>query len=143
MLTVKQEWEEAADDESILAWARKWGSLLVEDWNNPIWTSGYTQGQKEFLDKMRGLREGNPVPDNLPPEMVQYANAVEILEKNLRFITYNMIAEPAMAAKITEKELLDIAAKQIAPVITNFIEVDTEELENGNINFIFNLVIVQ
>lgn len=142
MLTVKQEWLDALTDEDKLVWAKKWGDLLVEDFQNPIWTSGYTQGQKELLDKMRGLKMGNPVTGDVPPELEEYASAVEVIKQTLKFISFNLIADAAVAERISREELLEIAAQQISPVITHYIDVQAEELEDGKVNFVFTLVLV-
>ncbi len=142
MLTVKQEWHDALTDEDKLVWAKKWGDLLVEDFQNPIWTSGFTQGQKELLEKIRGLKMGNPVTGDIPEELHDYATAVEVIKQTLKFISFNLIASAEVAEKISREELLEIAAKNISPVITNFIDVQAEEMEDGKINFVFNLVLV-
>ena len=44
MISVRKEWKAIKSDEEMLVWAKKWGGLLMETWNNPIFVEGQSGG---------------------------------------------------------------------------------------------------
>ncbi len=143
MISVRKEWEVCETDTDKLAWAKKWGDLLMETYQNPMWTAGHTQGTKELLAVLKNISRGD-VPDvPLPEEIEGYAIALETLKKTIKVVSFSIKVEESIMPNLEESRLLQVAAEQIATGILPFIDMEVEEQEDeGLVNFNFNLVLV-
>lgn len=142
MISVKREWKECKTDEERLAWANKWGDLLMEDYQNPIWVSGHTQGMKEYSTLLKKIKAGEKIEQVLPIELQEYASALETLHANLKVVTFNVTVEEAALPNVDEDMIMKVAAEQMSNVIVKYTRVETEELENGDVKFSYNIVLV-
>ena len=142
MITVRKEWEAVKTDEEMLAWAKSWGPLLMETYQHPIWVSGHTQGKKEFLETLDKLRAGEEVPGKLEPQLEAYASAVETLNKSFKVINFYITVEQSALPNLDEDKLMQVAAEQISNCLTQNLYVEHEEQENGDVKFIYHLIIL-
>lgn len=142
MISVRKEWEAAETDTDKLAWAKKWGDLLMETYQNPMWTAGHTQGTKEVLALVSNIRKGN-VPDiPLPEELQQYVTDVVTLAKSLKTITFSIKVEESALPNLDEEKIKEVACEQVAQGIYPFIEVEMLELDTGMVEFNYNIVVI-
>lgn len=142
MITVRKEWEAVKTDEEMLAWAKSWGPLLMETYQNPIWVSGHTQGKKELLATLDKLRIGDEVEGKLEPQLEAYASAVDTLNKSFKVINFYITVEESALPNLDEGKLMEVAAEQISNCLTQNLYVEHEELENGDMKFIYHLIIL-
>jgi len=144
MLSVRKEWLEAETDTDRLAWANKWGDLLMEDFQNPIWTAGYAQCRKEFIALLEKIRKNEEEIDmeDLEEEVQAYVRAIDIVSQKLKYVSFNIDAGPEVLHNLDEETLKEIAAEQMAKVLIRHITIDTEDLPGDNIRFHFNLTMV-
>lgn len=143
MISVRKEWEAIKTDEEMLAWAKSWGPLLMETYQNPIWVSGYTQGRKELLGTLDKLREGEEVTVKLEPQLEAYASAVDTLNKNFKVINFYINVEQAVLPNLDEDKLMEVAAEQISGALVKNLYVEQEEQENGDVRFVYHLIILE
>lgn len=142
MISVRKEWEAAETDTDKLAWAKKWGDLLMETYQNPMWTAGHTQGTKEVLALVSNIRKGN-VPDiPLPEELQQYVTDVVTLAKSLKTISFSIKVEESALPNLDEDKIKEVACEQVAQGIYPFIEVEMLELDTGMVEFNYNIVVI-
>lgn len=142
MISVRKEWEAAQTDTDKLAWAKKWGGLLIETYQNPIWTAGHTQGTKEVLALVSNIRKGK-VPDiPLPEELQQYVTDVVTLAKSLKTISFSIKVEESALPNLDEDKIKEVACEQVAQGIYPFIEVEMLELDTGMVEFNYNIVVI-
>jgi hypothetical protein len=105
LISVRKEWEAAETDTDKLGWAEKWGDLLMETYQNPIWTAGHTQGTKEVLALVSNIRKGK-VPDiPLPEELQQYVTDVVTLAKSLKTISFSIKVEESALPNLDEDKI--------------------------------------
>lgn len=142
MITVRKDWEAIKTDEEMLAWAKSWGPLLMETYQNPIWVSGFTQGKKELLATLDKLREGEEVEGQLEPQLEAYASAVDTLNKSFKVINFYIVVEEKLLPTLDEDMLMKVAAEQISECLTQNLYVEHEELENGDMKFIYHLILL-
>jgi|688.fasta_scaffold377113_2 hypothetical protein len=128
--TVRDEWVQAETDEQILVWAKKWGWLLCEDFQNPIWLEGFAKGKKAYTEEL-ALEEG------------ELEAAVEIFRSKVKILTFNVEAEYSILASIEEKQIREAAANMMADALADHITMEMEELKNGNVMFTFYLTVVR
>lgn len=140
MLSVRQEWKKVKSDEDLLAWAKKWGSLLMETFQNPIWTSGYAEGKKDIYSALELVNKGE-YPDVMDPIIEQYANALAIINKNVKVVQFFLQGSREVMMELEEDKLMEIAAEEMAKQLVKHIRLDMEE-ENDVVKFYFNLVMV-
>lgn len=142
MISVRKEWEAVKSDEEMLKWAKSWGPLLMETYQNPIWKSGFTQGKKELLETLDRLRHGEIVHVQLEPQLEAYASAVETLNKTFKVINFHITVEEAVLPNLDEDRLMKVAADQISEALIKNLYVEHEEQENGDMKFIYHLIIL-
>lgn len=136
MITVRKEWKNISSDEEMLQWAKKWGALLMETWNNPIYTAGHTEGKKEILTQLDQVAEGN-IPQAAPVQVQNYAEALNVISQNLKILSFTLKS----SLKIEEETLRSVAASEMAKKLADFIEIDVEYKDE--IHYHFNLVMVE
>ncbi|NDD84074.1 hypothetical protein EBZ38_07345 [bacterium] len=141
MISVRKEWRECNSDEELLAWAKKWGTLLMEDFQNPIWTSGYTNGQKSILNTLEAIRDGKDVDSN-EDVINAYKSAIDIISSKLKIVSFNIQATEEALHTLDQDELTKIAAEEMSKQLAKYINMDVEELDNNMVNFSFTLVMV-
>ena len=142
MISVRKDWEAAKTDEELLEWAKTWGALLMETYQNPIWVSGHTQGKKELLATLDKLRAGEEVTTALEPQLEAYASAVDTLNRSFKVINFYINVEEAALPNLDEDQLMRVAAEQISQCLTQNLYVEHEEQENGDVKFIYHLIIL-
>lgn len=121
MKTVKKEWEEATTPEAQQLWATKWADLLLETWNNPIWTAGYHTARRDIEDQMELLEQGE-YPDKFISEKLEsYANALRIMSSTLSVISGQVRGEGK-----TPEELIDLAIDKISNHLSQYMDFDEE-----------------
>lgn len=140
MLSVRQEWKKVKSDEDLLAWAKKWGSLLMETFQNPIWTSGYTEAKKDIYSTLELVNKGE-YPDVMDPIIEEYARALSIISKNVKVVQFFLQGSKEVMLELEEERLLEIAAEEMAKQLVKHIRMDIEE-EEDTVKFYFNLVMV-
>ena len=143
MISVRKDWEAIKTDEEMLKWAKSWGPLLMETYQNPIWVSGFTQGRKELLAILDKLREGEEVTVKLEPQLEAYASAVDTLNKNFKVINFYINVEQAVLPNLDEDKLMEVAAEQISGALVKNLYVEQEEQENGDVRFVYHLIILE
>lgn len=136
MISVRKEWKDVSSDEEMLQWAKKWGSLLMETWNNPIYTAGHAEGKKEVLTQLDQVAEGN-IPQVAPVQVQNYAEALNVISQNLKILSFTLKS----SLKIEEEALRSVAASEMAKKLADFIEIDVEYKDE--IHYHFNLVMVE
>lgn len=142
MISVRKEWKAIKSDEEMLVWAKKWGGLLMETWNNPIFVAGHSEGKKAVLRQMDQIAEGE-YPDGVIPEQVEnYAEALDLISKNLRVLSFTLKGSKEVMSRIDDEALKNIAAEEMAKKLSEFVEIDAEDIE-GELHFHFNLVMVE
>ena len=142
MISVRKEWEAAETDTDKLAWAKKWGDLLMETYQNPMRTAGHTQGTKEVLALVANIRKGK-IPDiPLPEELQQYVTDVVTLAKSLKTISFSIKVEESALPNLDEDKIKEVACEQVAQGIYPFIEVEMLELDTGMVEFNYNIVVI-
>jgi hypothetical protein len=127
--SVREEWLQAESDEQILAWAKKWGWLLCEDYQNPIWTEGFTKGK-------------NSVFEELEAEEDEVSLALDIFRKKIKILTFNVEAEYSILASLEESEIRKAAADLMVDALADQIRMEVEKLENS-VMFTFYLTLVR
>lgn len=142
MISVRNEWLECKTDEDRLKWANKWGDLLMEDFQNPIWVSGHTQGIREYTALLKKIKAGEEIDHAIPEELQEYQSALETLHKTLKVVTFTINVEKDTLPKVDEEVLLKVAADQMAGMLAQYTEIDAEELENGDVKFTYSLILV-
>ena len=142
MISVRKEWQAIKSDEEMLEWSKKWGPLLMETYQNPIWVSGHTQGKKELLTTLDKLRAGEEVTETLEPQLEAYASAVETLNRNFKVINFYINVDQSALPNLDEDMLMKVAAEQISECLTQNLYVEHEEQENGDMKFIYHLIIL-
>jgi len=115
----------------------------METYQNPIWVSGFTQGRKELLSTLDKLREGEEVTVKLEPQLEAYASAVDTLNKNFKVINFYINVEQAVLPNLDEDKLMEVAAEQISGALVKNLYVEQEELENGDVRFVYHLIILE
>lgn len=136
MISVRKEWKDVSSDEEMLQWAKKWGALLMETWNNPIYTAGHTEGKNEVLTQLDQVAEGN-IPQVAPVQVQNYAEALNVISQNLKILSFTLKS----SLKIEEEALRSVAASEMAKKLADFIEIDVEYKDE--IHYHFNLVMVE
>lgn len=143
MISVRKEWEAIENDTDKLAWANKWGDLLMETYQNPMWTSGHTQGTKEVLALLANIRNGDVPAIPLPHELQQYIVDMETLAKSIKTISFSIKVEEEVLPNLDENKLKEVACNQVAEGIYPFIEVEVEELEEtGLVEFNYSIAVI-
>jgi|LakMenE01Jun11ns_1017448.scaffolds.fasta_scaffold9916662_8 hypothetical protein len=141
MISVRKEWRACNSDTELLAWAKKWGALLMEEFQNPIWASGYTTGKKSVLDVLEAIRDGKDV-EVTEDALNAYKSALEIVTSRIKIVSFNIQATEQALETLDQEELTQIAAEEMAKQLAKYIQMDVEELDNNMVNFTFNLVMV-
>lgn len=136
MISVRNEWKEVSSDEEMLQWAKKWGSLLMETWNNPIYRAGHTEGKKEVLTQLDQVAEGN-IPQVAPVQVQNYAEALNVISQNLKILSFTLKSNVEMG----EETLRSVAASEMAKKLADFVEIEVEYKDE--IHYNFNLVMVE
>jgi len=121
MKTVKKEWEEASTPEEQQAWATKWADLLLETWNNPIWTAGYHRARMDIEDQMEMLEQGE-YPDKLVTDKLEgYIHSLKVMSSSL-----SVISGRVCDAGKTPEELIDMALEKIAAHMSQYMDFDEQ-----------------
>jgi hypothetical protein len=140
MISVRKEWKSIKSDEEMLEWAKKWGSLLMETFQNPIWTSGFAKGQEKVYEELEMINCGE-YPDEMTPVLEEYAKALSIVKQNIKVIQFFLQGSKEVMFELDEDKLMEIAAEEMAKQLVKHIRMDIEEEEDG-VKFYFNLVMV-
>lgn len=140
MISVRKEWKQIKSDEDLLAWTKKWGSLLMETFQNPIWASGYTEGVKSVHTKLEAMNKGE-YADDMDPVLEEYAKALSLIQKNIKVIQFFLTGSKEVMFNLDEDKLMAIAAEEMSKQLVKHIQMDVEEEEN-DVKFYFNLVMV-
>lgn len=121
MKTVKKEWEEVKTPEDAANWANKWAPLLLETWNNPIYTSGYHRARMDIEEQLEMLEQGEYPDKFVTDKLENYAKALHLINSTLRVIkgTVNIPNK-------TPEELIDIALENITDHLSQYLEYDDE-----------------
>jgi hypothetical protein len=91
---------------------------------------------------MDQIAEGE-YPDGAIPEQVEnYAEALDLISKNLRVLSFTLKGSREVMSRIDDEALKNIAAEEMAKKLTEFVEIDTESVED-ELHFHFNLVMVE
>lgn len=142
MLSVRREWTEAKTEADKLKWADKWGDLLMETYQNPMWTAGHTQATKEFLAILRNIKAGNKPEVALPQEILDYAEALHMVTSDLKVVSFKITAQNDMLHKLDEAVFRKVAIDQMAAALMPYLYIEENELENGDVEFTYNLTMV-
>lgn len=140
MISVRKEWKAIKSDEDLLNWSKKWGPLLMETFQNPIWTSGYTEAKKDIYSTLELLNKGQ-YPDVMDPVIEEYAKALSIISKNIKVVQFFLQGSKEVMFELEEDRLMEIAAEEMAKQLVKHIHMDIEEDED-EVKFYFNLVMV-
>ena len=140
MISVRKEWKAIKSDEDLLNWSKKWGPLLMETFQNPIWTSGYTEAKKDIYGTLELLNKGQ-YPDVMDPVIEEYAKALSIISKNIKVVQFFLQGSKEVMFELEEDRLMEIAAEEMAKQLVKHINMDIEEDED-EVKFYFNLVMV-
>lgn len=140
MISVRREWKEVKSDEDLLAWAKKWGALLMETFQNPIWTSGYTEAKKDIYSTLELVNSGE-YPDIMDPPIEEYAKALSLISKNIKVVQFFLQGSKEVMFELDEDKLMEIAAEEMAKQLVKHIRMDIEE-QDEDVKFYFNLVMV-
>ena len=140
MISVRKEWKAIKSDEDLLNWSKKWGPLLMETFQNPIWTSGYTEAKKDIYSTLELLNKGQ-YPDVMDPVIEEYAKALSIISKNIKVVQFFLQGSKEVMFELEEDRLMEIAAEEMAKQLVKHIRMDIEEDED-EVKFYFNLVMV-
>ena len=140
MISVRKEWKAIKSDEDLLNWSKKWGPLLMETFQNPIWTSGYTEAKKDIYSTLELLNKGQ-YPDVMDPVIEEYAKALSIISKNIKVVQFFLQGSKEVMFELEEDRLMEIAAEEMAKQLVKHIRMDIEEQEE-DVKFYFNLVMV-
>lgn len=139
MKTVRKEWEAAKTPEERLAWADKWGDMLLETFQNPIWTEGYAYGENHICEQMEMVANGE-YPDNMHPMVDLFAETLETVRKQITVVSFKVHGEKGMQMDL--EEIKKQAAASIASVLANHINMDMEETDDETILH-FNIVMIE
>lgn len=139
MISVRKEWKEISSDEEMLAWAKKWGALLMETWNNPIFVAGHTEGKKSVLHQLDQVAAGE-YPDNPPDQVLNYAEALQLISQNLKVLSFTLKSEKDFSIDTTT--LKKLAADEMAKKLVDFVDIDVETTDTEK-HYHFNLVMVE
>jgi hypothetical protein len=140
MISVRKEWKSIKSDEEMLAWTKKWGSLLMETFQNPIWASGHTKGKEEVYEELEMLNRGE-YPDDLSPVLEEYAKALSIIKKNIKVVQFFLQGSKEVMFELDDERLMQIAAEEMSKQLVKHIRMDIEE-EKDEVKYYFNLVMV-
>lgn len=140
MISVRKEWKDVKSDEDLLEWAKKWGSLLMETFQNPIWTSGYTEAKKDVYQTLELINNGE-YPDTMDPLIEEYANALAIISKNIKVVQFFLQGSKEVMFELDDDKLMEIAAEEMAKQLVKYVRMDIEE-NDEDVKFYFNLVMV-
>jgi hypothetical protein len=139
MISVRKEWKEISSDEEMVAWAKKWGALLMETWNNPIFVAGHTEGKKSVLHQLDQVAAGE-YPDNPPDQVLNYAEALQLISQNLKVLSFTLKSEKDFS--IDTPTLKKLAADEMAKKLVDFVDIDVETTDTEK-HYHFNLVMVE
>ena len=139
MISVRKEWKEISSDEEMLAWAKKWGALLMETWNNPIFVAGHTEGKKSVLHQLDQVAAGE-YPDNPPDQVLNYAEALQLISQNLKVLSFTLKSQKDFS--IDTATLKKLAADEMAKKLVDFVDIDVETTDTEK-HYHFNLVMVE
>lgn len=139
MISVRKEWKEISSDEEMVAWAKKWGALLMETWNNPIFVAGHTEGKKSVLHQLDQVAAGE-YPDNPPDQVLNYAEALQLISQNLKVLSFTLKSEKDFSIDTTT--LKKLAADEMAKKLVDFVDIDVETTDTEK-HYHFNLVMVE
>lgn len=139
MISVRKEWKECKSDEELLEWTKKWGSLLMETWNNPIFVAGHTEGKKSVLHQLDQVAAGE-YPDNPPDQVLNYAEALQLISQNLKVLSFTLKSEKDFS--IDTPTLKKLAADEMAKKLVDFVDIDVETTDTEK-HYHFNLVMVE
>jgi len=142
MLSVRNEWLLADTAEKKLEWTNKWGDLLMEDFQNPIWVSGHTQALKETYDLIKKIEDGQTIRIALPEQLERYKNAVNFMNTQVKTATCKVKVEASALENIDAAYLRKVAADNLTPAIVKHMHVEEEELANGDMSFSFTVVML-
>lgn len=140
MISVRKEWKAIKSDEDLLNWSKKWGPLLMETFQNPIWTSGYTEAKKDIYSTLELLNKGQ-YPDVMDPVIEEYAKALSIISKNIKVVQFFLQGSKEVMFELEEDRLMEIAAEEMSRQLVKHIRMDIEESDE-DVKFYFNLVMV-
>ena len=140
MISVRKEWKDVKSDEDLLEWAKKWGPLLMETFQNPIWTSGYTEAKKDVYQTLELINNGE-YPDTMDPLIEEYANALAIISKNIKVVQFFLQGSKEVMFELDDDKLMEIAAEEMAKQLVKYVRMDIEE-NDEDVKFYFNLVMV-
>lgn len=142
MKSVRTEWAKAESDAEKLEWAKKWGDLLVETWDNPIYVSGHTDGRNSILDMMDSIMEGE-YPDTILPSQVEaFHDALSTLSSHFKVLSYVLKGTPEMIERFDIDSLKSLVAEQIGKHLGPYIDMESEVV-NGEREYRFNLVMLE
>lgn len=139
MISVRKEWKEISSDEEMLVWAKKWGALLMETWNNPIFVAGHTEGKKSVLHQLDQVAAGE-YPDNPPDQVLNYAEALQLISQNLKVLSFTLKSQKDFS--IDTATLKKLAADEMAKKLVDFVDIDVETTDTEK-HYHFNLVMVE
>lgn len=142
MITVRKEWQEIKEDEELLEWGKKWGPLLMETWNNPIYTSGHVEGKKEILEMLDQILNGEYPDKRMPPEVEAYADALTLLSNTPRVLSFVLKGSPEIVKNLDEDTLKQVAASEMAKKLAEHIIITKQE-KDGETLFSFDLVMLE
>jgi hypothetical protein len=140
MISVRKEWKEIKSDEDLLKWSKKWGPLLMETFQNPIWTSGYTEAKKDIYNALDMVNRGE-YPDDMDEPIEEYAKALSLINKNLKVVQFFIQGSKEVMFELEEDKLMEIAAEEMAKQLVKYIRMEIEEQEH-DVKFYFNVVMV-
>jgi hypothetical protein len=141
MISVRKEWKKIKTDEELLAWTKKWGALLMETFQNPIWASGYAKGKSDILDQLEQINKGE-YPDDMEPVIEEYANALSIVRKNIKVAQFFLQGSREVMLNLDNEQLLRIAAEEMSKQLVKHIHMDIEEENDESLKVYFSLVMV-
>jgi len=142
MISVRKEWTAVKTDEDKLAWAEKWGDLLMETTGNPIWTSGHTEAIKQITKQIEQVKEGE-YPDNMHPMLKEYAEALEMTSKGFKVVSFALHGDGELMFKLDEDQLRSLAADEMSKILAKHVAIDIEESDDGQVSFNFNIVMLE
>lgn len=141
MISVRKEWKQIKSDEDLLAWSKKWGALLMETFQNPIWASGYAEGVKSVHTKLEAMNKGE-YDDDMDPVLEEYAKALSLIQKNLKVVQFFLTGSKEVMFNLDEDKLISIAAEEMSKQLVKYIDMQVDDDDPEEIKFYFNLVMV-
>jgi hypothetical protein len=142
MLSVRKEWKKCKSDEELLEWTKKWGSLLMETFQNPIFTAGHTRGREEIIEMLDAIRSGEYPDKELPEAVEAYADALTFLAQSPRVLSFVLKGSKELTQNLDVVKIREIAATEMAKKLSQFIEINEQEV-GGETHYTFDLVMLE